>query len=420
MGVLDNIPGLGAFLAMQDRQRQNALGDLQGVIGLGQAVRQQQAADVQAQLAPLQIAEARRKDKQAQEIDAAIDALPEGERALARLAPQQYVASKNKDPLQGLPEIGKLQAYERQLRSLGRVTEADQVLKVIENKELGGTSQVERSFRTMSTLQNKVNAGQQLTPEEEQQAQVARAVLSQQQMRIDPQTNQPYWTQPITIPQMFTVGSGQPAQPASATAPPAVPGRLPPNTLPAPNNGRKGIELAAEKEINQMGDQLSIVNDLNRNFDPKFAGWKFDLAANVAQEVGRRFGDEAMQKSSRFWELYNQWVIDIRNSKFGATLTGNELKAFEAIIAKPSQTPEMVKNNLARQQSILERAMARRMNSQVQQGVNPDAIDAAAGFNTQRPSSFVNATPQQKQVKRTGTLNGQRVIEYTDGTIEVK
>jgi hypothetical protein len=53
MGVLDNIPGLGAFLAMQDRQRQNALGDLQGVIGLGQAVRQQQAADQEMQLAPL-------------------------------------------------------------------------------------------------------------------------------------------------------------------------------------------------------------------------------------------------------------------------------------------------------------------------------------------------------------------------------
>src|SRR5690606_32275397 len=53
--VLSSIPGLGGFIAAQDRQRRNALGDLQGVMGLLSAVRQQQEAQQQAQLAPFRL-----------------------------------------------------------------------------------------------------------------------------------------------------------------------------------------------------------------------------------------------------------------------------------------------------------------------------------------------------------------------------
>lgn len=52
-GVLANIPGLAGYLGMQQYQKQNALGDLQGVIGLANAVRQHEEAQLEAQLAPL-------------------------------------------------------------------------------------------------------------------------------------------------------------------------------------------------------------------------------------------------------------------------------------------------------------------------------------------------------------------------------
>lgn len=51
--VLESIPGLGGYLAMQDYRQRQALGDMQGVVGLLGAVRQQQEAERESALAPL-------------------------------------------------------------------------------------------------------------------------------------------------------------------------------------------------------------------------------------------------------------------------------------------------------------------------------------------------------------------------------
>jgi hypothetical protein len=50
---LMGIPGLGGYLGMEQYRQQQALGNLQGQVGLMNAVRQQQVAEQEAQLAPL-------------------------------------------------------------------------------------------------------------------------------------------------------------------------------------------------------------------------------------------------------------------------------------------------------------------------------------------------------------------------------
>lgn len=66
--VLESIPGLGGYLAMQDYRQRQALGDMQGAIGLLGAVRQQQEAEREAQVAPLRMQALQAQVQQAQEL----------------------------------------------------------------------------------------------------------------------------------------------------------------------------------------------------------------------------------------------------------------------------------------------------------------------------------------------------------------
>lgn len=63
-GALANIPGLAGYLGVQQFDQQRALGDLQGVMQLAQAVESAQQAPLKAQLMQSQLAEAQRANQE--------------------------------------------------------------------------------------------------------------------------------------------------------------------------------------------------------------------------------------------------------------------------------------------------------------------------------------------------------------------
>ena len=59
-GVLANIPGLAGYLGVQEYDQKRALGSLQGVMQLAQAVESAQQAPLKAQMMQSQLAESQR------------------------------------------------------------------------------------------------------------------------------------------------------------------------------------------------------------------------------------------------------------------------------------------------------------------------------------------------------------------------
>lgn len=113
---LMGIPGLGGYLGMEQYRQQQALGNLQGQVGLMNAVRQQQVAEQEAQMAPMrmqlmqaQVGDVKRKSDAAQALDAAIASLPPEQQAIARLSPQSWAAAQMKqDEPRIVPQGGVL------------------------------------------------------------------------------------------------------------------------------------------------------------------------------------------------------------------------------------------------------------------------------------------------------------------------
>lgn len=112
--VLSSIPGLAGYLAMEDRRRAGALGDLHATSGLLGLLQKQQEAERAAQMMPLQrqlmeaqVADANRKATATQAMDTAIAQLPTAQQAFARLAPQAFVSGQMRalNPDAGVPTL---------------------------------------------------------------------------------------------------------------------------------------------------------------------------------------------------------------------------------------------------------------------------------------------------------------------------
>lgn len=249
--------------------------------------------------------------------------------------------------------------------------------------------------------QRTVNAGGQLTPEQQTEAAVARSLLQRSEMRVDPVTKQPYWAQPIEIPSQLTVGGQSVVQGSPGVGRPT-------NAMPSASDGRAPIDSASEKELQMMGDARAIASDLSKAFKDQFGGYGSDIIGSAVTEFGRRFGAEGgdPQQMAQFWETYEQWITDMRKEKFGATLTGNELAQFARLRATPSQTPSQIRNNLQRQLSMVEQSMGRRMTALARQGVNQQALEGAVGWGVQRPNSLV--TPGQPAAAPSGEWSIRR------------
>jgi len=74
--VLDRIPGLGGYLAMEDRRRQGAMQDLQAVSGLASVLRQQEEAPLRLQALQAQVVESQAKAAEREQENAFRTRLP--------------------------------------------------------------------------------------------------------------------------------------------------------------------------------------------------------------------------------------------------------------------------------------------------------------------------------------------------------
>ena len=277
------------------------------------------------------------------------------------------VIGGERNPMQGMPDSAKLLELKRAADAKGDTEAAHYFESLMSNKQ--NPAMNERSMLVLRTLSEKAEKGLPLTTAEMRHGDSIVAQLSSPRIFTDPVTQQVYNIPPMQIPANHLTwrGTGN----GASNQPPAVT----PVPVPLPTTGgRKPLDSATEKEVNGMGDSLNLITSLNSGFDKNYGNWVSDTVGNATVEFKRRFGDET--KMADWWQTYRQWVIDVRREKFGATLTGNELKAFDEIIAKPSQDSAVIKRNVEKQKDMIEGWIARRATALSKEGYNSDAIAA--------------------------------------------
>lgn len=175
--------------------------------------------------------------------------------------------------------------------------------------------------------------------------------------------------------------------------------------------GAKPLTNAQEKAALELGGEFATVNRLVSTFKPEYSG---DLKSSLTREFGKVAGGAApakVQDMTRWWS--DQAMMDElpqRHALFGATLTGNEQKAWRDAAISPNLAPEVIQKRLATRQQIMTDAATRMRGSVEASGRSAKQFQAATG--ELKPALAV---------VRTGTRNGVKVEQLSDGTIrEVK
>lgn len=270
----------------------------------------------------------------------------------------------------------------------------------------------ERAYQTLSTLQRKHQMGQPLTDDEHMQAQMARSLLSQERAVVDPATGQTTLFKPLSLPSSWVVGldSYRPAGSAPATAQSQQAGEATqsaptpapqPNALSSPGQvrlapsatgisndaPRRPLDQQSEKELQGFNDANSQLSSLFKKFEPTYGGFALDSIATTALAAGRRLPESALTKlksegladQAQWWQGYYNWANDVRANKFGLTLTGNELQAFERSTPRPSDTPAQIQASLKQQMQILGNKVDNRLSGLQAGGYNMEQAKKTAG-----------------------------------------
>jgi hypothetical protein len=146
---------------------------------------------------------------------------------------------------------------------------------------------------------------------------------------------------------------------------------------------------------------------LTDSFKDEYAG---DIRSSIQREFGKAAGGlapKSTQEMARWWA--DQAMFDElpkRHELFGATLTGNEQKAWRSATISPDLAPSVIRERLAIRQKIVDDAAERMRASAVAGGKSGKQFDAATG-----------AKPTAKTVVREVKLkDGRTGVEYSDGT----
>jgi hypothetical protein len=165
----------------------------------------------------------------------------------------------------------------------------------------------------------------------------------------------------------------------------------------------KPLPSADRKELVETGGRLSTFDNLAGTFDDKFGGYGGAFIGDIDNWIKRNIGGD--QKGAEWWSTYQALKNVVRNDQFGAALTATEKAEFEKAAVNPGMRPDVIRNYLARQQSILQGALDRRAKSLAADGYRSDAIEEAMG----RKIGAGAPAPQAPEMTAINPRTGQKL-----------
>ena len=142
----------------------------------------------------------------------------------------------------------------------------------------------------------------------------------------------------------------------------------------------------------------------------QLADLRIDMQEIGLGDLASIFGLDVTDQAVLWWKDYYDLIADIRKERFGATLTGNELKSFRQTSVKPSSTFEIGTGVLDRQIEL-----ARQSHQNVMQSIGreqPTAGAAQTDVNTirQQAQAAIAAGKDEAQVRaKFRELTGQEL-----------
>lgn len=189
----------------------------------------------------------------------------------------------------------------------------------------------------------------------------------------------------------------------------------------APNTPAKlkSLPPAAINSLSEVGATAQDFSRLKSSFKEGFGGYGASMLGEIANTYQRNIGGDETGRA-QWWQDYQTQKNVIRNRLFGSALTATEKAEFDKAMINPGMTDDTIKKNLARQEAIALRAARKLAEAYTKGQYDPDQVEGALGMSLKELESApaVPAAGGGRTVKRTGTLNGRKVIEYSDGSVE--
>lgn len=379
-GVLANIPGLAGYAAMQDFQQRQSLGGLQGAMGVLQALRQHDESLREAQMAPLRMQALQAQVQQAQGLaeerqrDAALQS------SLPAIFQQATGPDGNIDynkvsgTLMQTPG-GLKTGMDLRKAEEDRLARVQQAESMIEQRRLAATQQHE-------ALMQRLQDSRQRAAEMERHNRVMEGLSAQTR----------------ALAQM-TASQG---------------GRPPPGYRWTPNGDQEVIpggpadvkaQAAAQRQADGATDVDVALSQLRDAYD------RLEKGGGITSTKSGVLGNIAAAASSS----------PVGQSVGKYLGTDNQSARNEIAMARPALLASIMKaTGMSAKQMDSNAELKLWLSTATDPTLDVEANRKALKniedrFLKKGPSS----TPA-KQVKRTGMLNGKRVVEYTDGTIEVQ
>ena len=158
----------------------------------------------------------------------------------------------------------------------------------------------------------------------------------------------------------------------------------------------KPLPYRTTDELAKYSKMLDSIEDLKGSFNTSFVDRQFFGNTQIA--INKMIGQDP--KLAKWWQSYQGYVSGIRNDLFGATLTKNEKESFDKMIVTPSMDGKIAEGNLAEQQIIVERALARRARPAALT-YGPDVVTEVIGRD---PQSLRTESPKVGQTTPTSPV----------------
>jgi len=153
-----------------------------------------------------------------------------------------------------------------------------------------------------------------------------------------------------------------------------------------------------DKQVRDI-EGLSSLEDglikLAKDFKPQYAqfGMPLGFGAEQMAEFRRRLGDKESQAAISWWSSYERMQAPNRHALFGATLTGNELKNYQAYTAKKSDAPDTVQTLLTDQLNFVRNSAANKIMTAEAAGYRVPEVKAKDYLSTYSGTSTTPTTP---------------------------
>lgn len=153
-----------------------------------------------------------------------------------------------------------------------------------------------------------------------------------------------------------------------------------PDTILRKANASRDPTKATKITVNDVekmsadGQKIQQVTGFANTFKPEYANYKADMIGDAANLGGRTGILPGYKDQANWWQSYQSHKNMIRNAQFGSALTATEAAEFQKADISPGMDPEIIKRNLARQQSIIRNNIGRKASALIEAGYDKNAV----------------------------------------------